>query len=289
MKKISFAFTLLITVSLHSQYYYNDIIGTQDICSKMKAFVAAKVRSVTATGYDPRGAKTTDFNEWQDVQANGTVLKITTRNGQNAGRVYHTFDTRARLIMTRDSSAGIQNITQYNYDTRDRLLSVKTTVQDDGKEFNETEEHLWQYRTDGKPEKMWRIVNASDSTEYRFTLNEQGNIADETLYRRYKDKDTVYYYIYENQRVYYYYDDQNRLTDLVRYDKKTKQLLPDVIFEYDENNHIIQRITTLTTWPPDYLEWRYLYNEKGLKTKEALYSKNKDLKGRIEYSYTFAE
>ncbi|MBL7741608.1 MAG: hypothetical protein JNK14_20485 [Chitinophagaceae bacterium] len=289
MKKISLAFTLLITVSLHGQFYYKDIIGSKETSQKMKAFAAAGVQSVTATGYDPRGAKTTDFNEWQDVQANGTILKITTRSGQIAGRIYHTFDSQARLIMTRDSSAGIQNITQYGYDTKDKLLSAKTTVQDDGKEFNETEEHLWQYNTAGKPEKMWRIVNGTDSTEYRFTLNEQGNVADETLYRRYKDKDTVYYYIYENQRVYYYYDEQNRLTDIVRYDKKTKQLLPDVIFEYDEQNNIIQRITTLTTWPPDYLEWRYLYNEKGLKTKEALFSKNKDLKGRIEYAYTFKE
>jgi hypothetical protein len=255
----------------------------------MKAFIAARVQSVTATGYDQRGAKTTDFNEWQDVQANNTVLKITTRNGQIAGRVYYTFDNQTRLVSTRDSSAGIQNITRYSYNAKDKLLSLKTTVMDEGKDFNETEEHLWQYSVEGKPEKMWRIVNGTDSTEYRFAINEKGNVGDETLYRRYQDKDTVYYYIYENQRIYYYYDEQNRLTDIVRYDKRAKQLLPDVIFEYDENNHVMQRITTLATWPPDYLEWRYLYNEKGLKTKEALYSKNKDLKGRIDYSYTFAE
>jgi hypothetical protein len=57
---------------------------------------------------------------------------------------------------------------------------------------------------------------------------------------------------------------------------------------------VIQRITVLSnirydTKAPDYLIWRYGYNEQGLKTKEVLYSKTKELKGKIEYSYSFAQ
>ena len=89
--------------------------------------------------------------------------------------------------------------------------------------------------------------------------------------------------------VYYYYSDQNMVTDIVRFDKKIKQLLPDVMFEYDENNRVIQRITTLSTTLRDYLIFRYLYNDKGLKTKEAMFGKMKQLKGRIEYAYTFMQ
>jgi hypothetical protein len=126
---------------------------------------------------------------------------------------------------------------------------------------------------------MWRILNGKDSTEYRFTLDESRNIADEQLYRRNIGID----------HVYYYYDDKNRLTDIVRYNKKAKQLLPDVMFEYDESNRVIQRITTISINNPDYLIWRYLFNDKGLKTKEALFNKFKELKGRIEYAYTFIQ
>ncbi|HEY6505074.1 MAG TPA: hypothetical protein VIZ28_13945 [Chitinophagaceae bacterium] len=288
MKNIVYAFTLLISAALHGQYYYNDIIGTREINDKMKAFVAAKVQSVTATGYDPHGVKTTDFSERQDVQANGSILKTTTRNGQSITRLYYQFDSKTRLIKSTDSTGDIQIISIYAYNDSGNLTRILTTRRDSKMDFNELEDRQWQYSADGKPKIMYRIVNGTDSTEYRFTRDEQGNLEDETLYRRYNDKDTVYYYIYENQRIYYYYDDQDRLTDIVRYNKKVKELLPDVMFQYDENNHVIQRITTLVAWPPDYLEWRYLFNDKGLKTKEALYSKSKNLKGRIDYVYSFA-
>jgi len=46
-------------------------------------------------------------------------------------------------------------------------------------------------------------------------------------------------------------------------------------------------LTVVSADNPDYLIWRYLYDAKGLKTKEALFNKQKELTGRIEYSYTF--
>src|SRR5215813_8086626 len=98
MKNIVLFLSFLVSVTLNAQYYYDDILGTQDINNKMKAYLVAKVKSVTATGYDPQGNKTTDFNEWQDVQANGSVLKITTRNGQTVARTYYQFDDKTRLI-----------------------------------------------------------------------------------------------------------------------------------------------------------------------------------------------
>lgn len=277
MKSVLLVVILLISATLNAQYYYNDIIGTQEVVAKMKTFLAAKVQSVTAAGYDPQGIKSTEFNEWQDVQANGSVLKITTRNGQNVTRSYYRFDNTTRLVNSRDSSGDIQSVSDYSYDTKGNLADIKITTKDSLKDFSETEERQWQYSADGKPERMWRIINGKDSSEHRFTLDENGNVADEQLYRRNVGIDPVYYY----------YDDKNRLTDIVRYNKKAKRLLPDVMFEYDESNRVIQRITTVSTSNPDYFIWRYLFNDKGLKTKEALFNKYKELKGRIEYSYTF--
>jgi YD repeat-containing protein len=277
MKNLLPVITLFISVTLNAQYYYNDIIGTREISAKMKAYQNARVQSVTAAGYDPKGAKTTDFNEWQDMLSGGSVLKVTTRNGQIVTRIYYQFDNKTRLINASDSSTDIQNTTEYSYDAKENLVSIKTTTRDAKQDFNETEEHQWQYTANGKPEKMLRIINSKDSSEYRFTFDENGNVADEQLLHRAVGKDPIYYY----------YDDKNRVSDIVRYNKNAKKLLPDVMFEYDENNRVIQRITTLSARVSDYLIWRYLFNDKGLKTKEALFNKNKELRGRIEYSYSF--
>ncbi|MEI9809913.1 MAG: hypothetical protein WDO16_19725 [Bacteroidota bacterium] len=149
MKNILPAMALLISITLQGQYYYNDLIGTKEISTKMKAFVAARVQSMTATGYDPRGSKTTDFNEWQDVQANGTILKITTRNGQTATRLYYHFDDKTRLISSRDSTGDIQIITGYTYDASENLTRIFLTTKDEKQDFNETEERQWLYTAAG--------------------------------------------------------------------------------------------------------------------------------------------
>jgi hypothetical protein len=73
----------------------------------------------------------------------------------------------------------------------------------------------------------------------------------------------------------------------VRYNKRLKKLLPDVMFEYDEENRVIQRINVLSTVQTDYITWRYIFNDAGLKTKEALFNKSSELQGRLEYAFTF--
>ena len=60
-----------------------------------------------------------------------------------------------------------------------------------------------------------------------------------------------------------------------------------MLFEYDDQDRVIQKITTTTSLNLNYLIWRYIFNEKGLKTKEALFNQEKELNGKIEFSYTF--
>ena len=92
----------------------------------------------------------------------------------------------------------------------------------------------------------------------------------------------------ETGYLYYYYDDKNRLSDIVRYNTKLKKLLPDLMFEYDDNDRVIQKITTISNLTMGgYLIWRYIFDDKGLKTKEALFNKDKELTGKIDYVYTY--
>jgi hypothetical protein len=63
--------------------------------------------------------------------------------------------------------------------------------------------------------------------------------------------------------------------------------MPDIMFEYDDNDRVIQKITTTSGAHLGYLIWRYIYDPKGLKTKEALFNDDKQMTGKIEYSYSF--
>ena len=277
MKNILLPVALMLHLTVFSQYYYTDLVDARLINERMKNLTAQKVKLVTATGYDAAGAKTSDFSERQEVDGEKKSINITSRNGQQVNRQYYQFDNDYRLTSVTDSSDGIKTVTSYAYDNNGNITSIKTAVKDSLQDFIETIEHQYQYNTVGKPERLLRILNGKDSSEYRFTLEEHKNVADEQLFRRGVGYD----------RVYYYYDDKNRLTDVVRYNKKAQKLLPTMMFEYDDTGRIIQKLTVVSADNPDYLIWRYLYDAKGLKTKEALFNKNKELTGRIEYTYAF--
>ena len=121
---------------------------------------------------------------------------------------------------------------------------------------------------------MLRIKNSRDTMFVSFKLDENGNVVEEQATRLGKQSDPVYYY----------YDASNRLTDIVRFNNKAKRLLPEYMFEYAPGNQVIQKITVPANGS-DYLIWRYLYDARGLKVKEAMYDKYKTLTGKIEYKY----
>jgi antitoxin component YwqK of YwqJK toxin-antitoxin module len=204
-------------------------------------------------------------------------LQKTIRNGQQVNRNTYSFDDQFRLISIVDSSRDIKSNTKYTYNNDGNIVSVVTTTNDSLNDFSQSTAHYYLYNETGKPVALWRVINGTDSTEFRFKLDEKGNVTDEQLYRRGVALDLTYYY----------YDDRNRVTDIVRYDKRTKKLLPVFMFEYDESGRLIQKMSVLSINRPDYIIWRYIFNEKGLKTKEALFNKQKELTGRIEYAYTF--
>ena len=277
MKNTLLIALLSVSPYLYAQHYYDDIADARQLGQSMKNLVSQHVRTITATGYDARGTKSTDFNEWQEINAASKSLKKTTRNGQQVNRNTYSFDDNFRLISITDSSRDIKSNTKYTYDNKGNLASVVTITHDSLNDFSQTTAHYYQYNESGNPVKLWRVINSADSTEFRFKTDANGNVTDEQLYRRGTPLDLTYYY----------YNDRNQLTDIVRYDKRTKKLIPVSLFEYDDNGRVIQKMSVLSINRPDYIIWRYIFNEKGLKIKEALFNKQKELTGRIEYAYTF--
>ena len=276
MKKLPYLTVLLFFFQANSQYYYKDIVAAADITRQMKTYITNNVKKVTATGVTPAGIAAKDFDETQEVLANGTIWKITTRNNQTISSLRHTFNGAGQLVSTIDSAAGVRSVTTYTYDAGGKINSISNvaTDADSSGDFSQTEVHTYSYK-DGRLDKMWRTINGRDSLEVRFVADEAGNVTEERNFKTRVLSDPIYYY----------YDGKNRLTDIVRFNYKANRLLPDFLFEYDENDRVIQKITTTSGFNLGYLIWRYLYNENGLKTKEALFNKDKQLQGRIDYSY----
>jgi hypothetical protein len=276
MKKLPFLFLLLFFLDSNSQYYYKDMVSAADITRLMKTYNANNIKKVTARGITPEGAATSDFIEVGEIDAHGSSLKITTTNNKIISTLRYTFNDLGLLISSVDSTVNVKSTSVYTYDANGKIISINNsaTDADSSGDFSQTELHQYIYK-DGKLDKMWRIINKKDSLEVRFVTDENGNVIEERNFRRGVLSDPIYYY----------YDDRNRLTDIVRYNYKANRLLPDYLFEYDENDRVIQKITTTSGKNLGYLTWRYLFNENGLKSKEALFNKDKQLQGRIDYSY----
>ena len=274
MKKLPFLFLLLFYFAASSQYYYKDIVAAADITRLMKTYTTNDIKKITAKGITPEGGAASEFSEVGEI--NGTTLKVTTNNNKAISTLKYSFNDRGLLISSVDSAINVKSTSTYTYDANGKIISISNsaTDADSSGDFSQTEVHQYIYK-DGKLDKMWRIINKADSLEVRFVTDEHGNVIEERNFRRGVLADPVYYY----------YDDRNRLTDIVRFNYKANRLLPDYLFEYDDNDRVIQKITTTSGNNLGYLTWRYLFDEKGLKTKEALFNKDKQLQGRIDFSY----
>ena len=261
--------------SLHAQYYYKDIVGTRELNQMIGLYLDNKVSRVEAAGFDGDGAKNSDFSETQDVFKDRKLLKIATRNKTSITNQYYRFDDNGYLSSISDTSTAGISTTTYSYDSKNNPVVIKNTLTDAEDSIYENEIHQWFYNAQGNPLRMLRIVNNTDTTDIRFTLDDRGNVAEELSFIKKLSRD----------KTYYYYDSKNRLTDIVRYNVKARRLLPDYMFEYSDKNQVIQKITTLSTIGLGYLIWRYVLDERGLKIKEATFNRDKVMTGKIEYSY----
>jgi len=272
-------FILVSSLSIEAQYYYKDIIGTQEINQTIKLYLTNKVLAAEATGFDGDGAKNNDFSETHNFFADRTLLKISTRNKTNIANEYYRFNSKGLLASVYDTTSSVVSTTSYSYDDKNNPIIIKNVATDTNDSIYVNEVHQWFYNSEGRPVNMLRIVNNSDTTDVRFTLDKKGNVIEELPFIKKISR----------EKTYYYYDVNNRLTDIVRFNVKAGRLLPDYMFEYSDQNQVTQKITTVSTLGLRYLIWRYVYDDKGLKTKEASFNRDKVMTGKIEYSYRFGQ
>jgi antitoxin component YwqK of YwqJK toxin-antitoxin module len=275
--KFSFLFfSFLVCTMAQGQYYYKDIVGTAETREMMKAYLASKVKRVQVRSYDAENTRTDNIYVEQYFSAAELKLNTITRTDSSDESILTSYiNAEGQVLKTVDSSESMLSTTIYNYDKDGNPVSITSLTGINKNTIAEKEVHNWIYK-DGKISRMLRIKNDIDTSFVDFKTDENGNIAEEQITRK----------GVKHEPVYYYYNKENRISDIVRFNQKAQRLLPEYMFEYSPSGQVIQRITVPANGSK-YLIWRYQYDSRGLKTKEAVYDRYKQVQGRVEYLYSF--
>jgi YD repeat-containing protein len=275
---IGFLFLILLTGVANAQFYYKDIISTRQNIAKWQAYKAARVRSVRVNSFEADGQPTDGFQLDQTINSDFSGMTTHSKaNGATETWTFATYSPEGLLTSITDTSDTYQSVSTYQYDDHGRLINITNTSTEMDNHIKAVETHLWQYGPAGdQPAAMLKIANNTDTTVVRFVPDDKGNIGEEHASRIGEILPVIYYY----------YDDNNRLTDVVRFNRKAQRLLPDNIFEYNEDGKMTS-LLAVQEGAASYQRWIYNYNDKGLRTKESCYSKERQLLGHIEYQYTY--
>jgi YD repeat-containing protein len=83
---------------------------------------------------------------------------------------------------------------------------------------------------------------------------------------------------------FYYYDEQHRLTDIARFNKRAQRILPDLLFEYHPQGWLAKQVSVQAN-SNQYRTYRYSYDARGLKVKEEILNKQNQIEAVIFYTY----
>lgn len=264
------------SMAANAQYYYKDILGTKESSELVKTYLKNKVNKVVISSFNAKNEKDENFYvEQRFSPVTRSLTTITRASSSNPSFLVSYFDEKSNVIKTVDSSEVLVSSTTYQYNPEGQLLLVVSTSSDSAKSATMNEHHIWQWNGN-VPIQMLRIKNHTDTIFVSFKTDEQGNVIEEQETHKKKKA-------FPN---FYYYNSNRQLTDIAQHNARVDKLLPIYMFEYSAGGQVIQKITVPSNHS-DYLIWRYQYNENGLKTKEAVYNKQKKLTGRIEYQYSF--
>lgn len=269
------AIAMLFVLQAPAQIYYKDVLTAKQTSDQLKLYKSNKTKKVILNSFESTGEPTDKFICYQEIAPGFNFIKTFTQSIQTLQSVLVSqFNAKGQLIRSSDSSNTTLNVTTYTYDAQGRLLAAESFSQAYAYQTKETEKHLWSYDSTGFPQKILRIKNSSDTTVIEFNPDEKGNPGEEIWISK----------GVETQHWYYYYDSNKRLTDIVRFNEKARKHLPDYLFEYNDQSQLTQMIA-VQAGSSNYVIWRYQYNPQGLKTRESIYSKQKELMGYITYTY----
>ncbi|MBC8035080.1 MAG: hypothetical protein H7Y03_13085 [Chitinophagaceae bacterium] len=271
------ACTHLSSLEGYGQFYYKDIISTRQINETFRVYTANKVTGVKLNTFNGNTPITEGFLCEQKVSYRPNKLVTYTKTSdEGESFLTTTYNAEGLIVRSTDSAGQVVSTSSYQYNPARQLIELKNESRAADNSSVAVEIHTWIYNEAGKPVKMIRTRNGSDTTLVKFTNDEKGNIGEEESFRK----------NISLAKVYYYYDDKNRLTDVVRYNERAKRLMPDYEFEYEENNALASMTLTPQTGAK-LQKWFYKYDDNGLKLADFCYNLQEQLQGKVEYEYDF--
>lgn len=258
------------------QYYYNDIVANTLSNQQFKLIKQARIKTIKAISYEPTGEVTEGFSILQEISPDFRKTVTTTSLQDNSKSILTITYENNKVKKSVDATHKVETINTFTYNEKGLPATITSNTNDTAVQINSNEAHIWSYNANNIPTSLIKIKNKVDTTFIEFLYDEKGNIGEE----RWKKKGKVF------ETYYYYYNDKNQITDIVRFNIRAKQLLPDFLYEYDDKGRI-NKMTQITNGGNNYLVWTYTYNDKGLKESEVCYNKQKQLVGKIEYGYLY--
>jgi YD repeat-containing protein len=257
-----------------AQYYYKDVVVTAQIADNYRLLRANKITGVQVMPYELDNPLKEGVTLKQTIYP-GQSLVVTYTKVPDAGESWLKayYSEAGQLTTTVDSTEDVVTRSQYAYDASGRLASISSSSVPKN-DPTETEIHQWTYNAAGKPSKMLKVKNNTDTSFIVFEADDQGNVGEEKVSRNRVSLGSTFYY----------YDSNNHITDVARYNKKADRILPDYMFQYNDAGQVSQMII-VPEGSSDYQTWKYTYNSNGLKQEDACYNKQKQLMGKVEYSY----
>lgn len=257
-----------------AQYYYKDILNTQKINKEFAELKKAGIKLIKLSSFEDNNEPSEGFFAEKKINKNYTQAEMISRSYITEETLIKTdYDKEGRITKTTTTTPTITNTLEYNYNPEGHLTLITTSSFDDRDSGIIKESRKYEY-TEGLPEKMMVERNGKPAFSINFIKDESGNIIEENESGKSGDR-----------KYYYYYDNQNRLTDIVRYNATAGRLLPDYMFEYDDAGNLPSRMTTIEAGGSNYFIWRYAYTANHLPEIEKCYSKEKRVLGTIQYEY----
>ena len=275
MRGLLFCLILFGCNQLQGQYYFNDLMANIQTHKQYKLLRALKVKKIIATVQESANS-TPETLLTEEVSTDGKRIIIYTslQNGKTSRTT--TQYEMGKLKKSESNNKGVESTTLYSYNEAGLPTLIQSTTKDTFLSSLTGEAHQYYYKQDGSPDYAYIIRNQSDTVRVNFTTDNQKSVLEETWTRRNK----------EIEKYYYYYNDKQQLTDIVRFNSKSNKMLPDFVYTYNEAGNVIQMIQVPRSGN-NYITWKYNYNEKGLKTSENCFNKEKQLVGTVGYSYEY--
>ncbi len=266
-------FTWFCVFPVDAQYYYKDILSNLEQNKEFSILKDGNIKTIKVESFDEKDQPSNGFFCEKKINKDFSESQMISKSNITEQSLLETkYDKNGRVTETTTNTPTTTNTIDFEYNSEGLLSQISTKTIGEGDSTGITETHQYFYKN-GTPEKMLRKRDGLLISTITFLTDDKGNIIEEDAAGASKDR-----------KYYYYYDDKNRLTDVVHFNEVAKRLLPDYMFEYDNGNLLVQKISVDETGR-SYFIWRYAYNDKQLPEIQKCYSKAKDLLGTIQFDY----